>query len=320
MDDNYHFLLKDVINDLLTDEKSLVGPLMKLKYFANLTSNDPLESYTTRELEGYRNVEESEIPSYRKTIGQIKLEISLLGAVKIIDASETLLEPPEFQGHFRYLIFREGIKTIETISNRLDKTDEQHVYHPFPPQLLPFFEEGIRKRNDEMRVRVLSGHIEGNKYSVIEILTTVRSRLLNFIMEVAKKFGSNIEIAEFNKDQIHNNQIIFNIMNSTEIHNSGDGVVVNTGDHASVSANITLNKGDWAKLKDTLLMAGIDQSDVNELQPIIEEENLENNKLGHKTLDWILKISGKALQGVGKIATGVSSNLLATWIKSFYGM
>jgi hypothetical protein len=33
---------------------------------------------------------------------------------------------------------------------------------------------------------------------------------------------------------------------------------------------------------------------------------------------WILNISDKALQVIGKIATGVNSHLLANWIKAYY--
>ena len=109
-------------------------------------------------------------------------------------------------------------------------------------------------------------------------------------------------------------------MNKTEINNTGDGNVVNTGDKASQTANIAINKGDWDKLRKTLMDQGIDDSDVSELKTIIDTEKPEGNKVGPKALDWILKTSGKAVQGVGKIATGVTSSLLASLIKSYLGM
>jgi hypothetical protein len=108
----------------------------------------------------------------------------------------------------------------------------------------------------------------------------------------------------------------------TEINTSGDGNIVSTGDNANIHATIKITKGDIKALQSHLETQGVDQEDIHEISEIVQNEqpDLENNRLGEKSNNWILKILGKSLNGIGKVATGISSNLLATFIKHYYGM
>lgn len=332
MDIAHTFLLNEVIDDLVKGETSLVSPIMKLRVLAKLIKNEPLHTYTIREIEGYWKLDESEIPDYRKTPGTIYIDLYSLGSTATRPVSPSILENPKFDGHFRFLTFREGIETIEQMSKDRGngKEAEQLVHTPFPLELLTLFEQAIRKKNPGRPIQVTRGGLSGNAYRVTEIPTIVRSRLLNFTMELTDQFGMKIDISSFNKQKENNNQIIINIMSKTEITNNGDGSIntgitntgdgnlINTGDHATQTATISINKGDWGKLQKSLEEHGIDEEDIKELKTIVDAEKPEGATLGNKSIDWIMKVSGKALKGIGKIATGVSSNLLATWIKGYY--
>lgn len=321
MDLKQTVLLQDVIDDLINSDKSLTAPLMRLSLFSQLIKNDPLIRYIKRELEGYTFVEDDEIPDYRKTPGTLYLDLYLLGETHTQAASASLLGE-EQRSHLQYLVFREAIATIEQMAidrSKPDQTDKQ-IVHPLPVEILHLFEKRLKKTSPGSRVRVVGAMIAGSAYKLIEVLPIVRSRLLNFTIEVAEEFGVQIDVSAFNKKRDQNNQIIFHIMNKTEITNNGDGNVTNTGDHSKQTVNISINKGDWQKLSKTLLDHGIEEADISKLKAIVETEKPDGSKFGSKALDWITKVSGKAIQGVGKITTGVSSNLLATWIRSFYGM
>src|SRR5690606_10763699 len=118
-----------------------------------------------------------------------------------------------------------------------------------------------------------------------------------------------------------NNQTIIHQMNNT-INNSGDGNVINTGSENQIENNVTLYKNDFSRLQTELEKQGIDKIDIEEVFEIIaiEEPNIEENRLGKKSNIWISKIINKSLNGVGKIASGISANILATLIKQYYGM
>lgn len=323
MESSKVFLLQEVIDDLINVDKTLTSPLLKLNYFAQLVKNTPLVTYTTREMEGYRTVEDSEIPEYRKTPGTLYLDLSSLGgATATHAASASLLGQTEYEDNFRYIIFREGIATIEHMVKDWESggSKDQYIESALPFEILSSFEKGIRKRNPRIPIRVTGARILGNAYKVTEILSIVRARLMTFTMEVAEQFGVQIEISSFNKHKETNNQAIYHIMNKTEITNTGDGNVVNTGNNATQAANVSINKGDWNSLRNALKGYGVEESDIKELKTIVDNDSAEGDKIGSKTLDWILKVSGKAIQGVGKIAIGVTSALLATLIKGYIGL
>jgi hypothetical protein len=107
----------------------------------------------------------------------------------------------------------------------------------------------------------------------------------------------------------------------TVINNVGDGNILNTGDNNTFNFKGIITKNDIEKLSSELQKQGIEKEDIEELTEIVQSENPnENNMLGERSTNWILKIIGKSLNGVGKIATGISANILATMIKGYYGI
>lgn len=98
----------------------------------------------------------------------------------------------------------------------------------------------------------------------------------------------------------------------------GSKNVINSGDNANQTVHISVSKNDWPSLNKALVDHGVAEEDIAELKGIVESEKPESTTLGPGAVSWILKVSEKALKGVGKIATGVGSNLLATWIKNYY--
>ena len=68
-----NFILEEIIADLVDSDKSLVGPLMKLQYFAKRTKNDELLQYVLAELNGYKA--KSDLPDYRKYACTISVDI-----------------------------------------------------------------------------------------------------------------------------------------------------------------------------------------------------------------------------------------------------
>jgi hypothetical protein len=315
------FILQDVINDLIDTDKSLTGPLMKLNYFARLTDNKPLLQFTQNELNGYKG-EDGDIPDYRKSLSKLIVSTQAHVHRHDVELPITMLDKP-FQEALKYIAIREGIGTIEKMTiDFTGSSGNKEIGRPVPMEMLQYIQPSVRQLyKTDARIDVIGAKLTCNGYVIISILSNVRERLLNFVMEIAKEFSYDISIDSFNKQQEKNNQIIIHQMNTT-INNKGDGNVINTGDNATVHANISISKGDIQSLKDQLLKYGIEEADAQELTEIVQSEqpSVGNNTLGEKSNNWILKIIGKSLSGVGKIAVGISSNILATLIKQYYGM
>ncbi len=309
------FLVQEVIDDLIDIEISLTSSLMKLSYFSKLTKNNELLEFVSNELNGYE-FNDNNLPEFRKTISRLMVDVhDRFNNNYKVEVPVAMIEEPYNIG-FKYILIRDGIGTIE----RMVKNIEDEFHKGMPMQLLTVIQPAVSKLYKN-QVTAFGATLVGNGNVFIEILNRVRSKLLGLTMDIGDKFGYNIEIASFKKNQEINNQTINNYMH-TEITNTGDANVVNTGNNADVSATITISKGDVQKLNTALEELGVDRSDVEELNQVIQTEipDYENKKLGERANNWLLKIFGKSLNGIGKIATSASGNLLATMIKQFYGM
>jgi len=314
------FLLQEVIDDLVNTEKSLSAPLMKLNYFGRLVKNQELIDYTQNELNGYRN--QDNIPDYRRTIGTLFIDMQMYIHRYSGQLPVSMLEEP-YRDALKYVYVREGIAAIEKLAREAESGDSDgQIMTQLPMEMLHILQVPARKLyKSGARVDVIGARLVGNASIVVEIPNAIRTRLLEFTMSLAEMFGHDIEIESFNKKAEINNQTIIHQMNTT-INNSGDGNVINTGNQNQIENNVTLYKGDIERLQKELAKQGIEENDIIEISQIVQEEqpDLETGRLGVKSNGWISKIINKSLNGIGKIATGVSANLLATLVKQYYGM
>ncbi len=316
-------LLQEIIDDLVNPETSLSSPLIKLNYFSKLIRNEDLISYTNNELNGYTQ-DLNEIPSYRRASATILIDFQVSTHRHNNKQLPIILLEKDHQEYFNYIYIKEGIAVIEDFvkDSFSDHNYEKLYVMPIPMEILPALQEPARKLYKAFsRVDVVNANLTTNFSSVIAIPNAIRVRLLDFVMSIAEDFGDKLEIESFNKKSTENNKTIINHMNTT-INNSGDGNVINTGNENEIDNKVTLYKGDIQRLKKELLNHGIEENDISELNKIItsEEPNREHNRLGVKSIDWISNIIKKSLNGVGKIASGISSTILAELIKQYYGM
>ena len=232
-----------------------------------------------------------------------------------------MLEEP-YRTALRYVYVREGIAAIEKLARESQNNSDGQIATTLPMEMLHILQSPARLLyKSDARVDVIGARLSGNSNIVVEIPNAIRTKLLDFVMSIADKFGYNVEIETFNKKAEINNQTIIHQMNNT-INNSGDGNVINTGNENQIENNVTIYKNDISRLQSEMEKQGIDKDDIEEISGIIaiEEPNIEENRLGEKSNSWISKIINKSLNGVGKIATGISANILATLIKEYYGM
>lgn len=313
---NHNFLLQEVIDELINTDKSLQGPLMKLNYFGRLTKNQKFINFTTNEMKGYEA--DVEVPEYRKTIAKLMVTAQSY----FIDSTE--VEIPisaikEMRKNFTYLDIRDGIATVEKMARDMVEKGNKEFYKSMPLEILNLIQPILRqiyKANPPLNAT--SSRLIGNGNIFLDIPSSIRTTLLELVMTVADEFGYNVEINEFNTTKINNT--INNYM-STHITNTGDGNIINTGNENKITNSNSIQKGDIETLKKELTKQGIDSEDIDNLTVILQSESPNEDKtLGENSMNWILNISKKALNGVGKIATGVSSNLLATLIKGYYGI
>jgi hypothetical protein len=316
------FLLQEVIDDLVNTDRSLSSPLMKLNYFAKLIKNQELLDFTQNELNGYRDRLDL-IPDYRKSRGTMLVDFQAYYNKHLGKPLPISMINKDYREVFEYVYVKEGIAVVEKLAIEAHKGDsEGYIATPLPMELLHILQEPARKLyRSNVRIDVIAARMTTNSSIVVEIPNAIRTKLLDFIMALADEFGYDIEIESFNNKADINNKTIINQMNTT-INNSGDGNVINTGNKNQIENNVTLYKGDISRLQSEFQKQGIDPADIQEITEIVtsEQPNVDQNRLGEESNGWISKIINKSLNGVGKIATGISANILSSLIKQYYGM
>ena len=104
------------------------------------------------------------------------------------------------------------------------------------------------------------------------------------------------------------------------IHNVGDGNIINTGNNNHFNVTNTTQKGDLAAFRRRLEEIGVESEEIDEISHIVQTEKNDGPNLGPRASGWIGKMVSMALSGANKIGIGAAGNLLATAVKSYFGI
>lgn len=308
-------LISDIINTLVDPEKTLEGPFLKTKVFASKIKNDQLLKWINLELKGYdKNIE---LPAYR--IYSCRLVADWINGTSFRYSKGTNMELPisgydeEWQDYFTTFYFRQSILTLEKFLTT--ENDLKQLIEPLPADIIEIISRKIRQNNNPL-FSITSASKRVSLSVVTEILSTLRSNLLDFMIKIDEEYGNVTDINNLSKQENILNQIT-NIMNQTLIQNTGDGNVVNTGSNNITT--VTIKKGDFISLEKKLKENGIEESDIHELRNVIDLEKPTKTEFGPRVTIWIKKMLAKALDGSWKITIAVAGKLLADCIQQYYG-
>jgi hypothetical protein len=226
MSENHTFVLQQVIDDLLNGDNSLEIALLKLNYFARLVKNEELLQFTNLEINGYKG--DIDPPAYRKAIGTLTVNLQAWQNYYTKEVPVSMLEEP-FNEKLQFLGIYDGIKVLESMAAKANNSDSQLLKTDLPMEMLSYIQPAVTKLyKSNVKLVAIGAMLTANPNVVIQIISTVRSRLLAFVMEIAEKFGYTIEISSFKTDLTVNNQVINNFIR-TEITNTGNENIINTG-------------------------------------------------------------------------------------------
>ncbi len=123
-------------------------------------------------------------------------------------------------------------------------------------------------------------------------------------------------IAEYKKQQ----QIQQRSMSQVNIHSTGNGSIINTGNHNTIHATLKVSIGDINVLKEELTKNKVPADDIEEIVNIIKEEKPINNMLGPNSKSWIRKMLDKSMEGSWEIGLATAGGILTEILKKFYGL
>lgn len=108
--------------------------------------------------------------------------------------------------------------------------------------------------------------------------------------------------------------------------------ISNVGNMANHNENSTINqtstntvnviKGDFNSLASNLRSHGVEETNIQELQTIIDVTPLPQSPSEYSSdlKCWMVKMIGKSIDGTWQIAVGAAGNLLATGLQQYFGI
>lgn len=295
-------LIDKTIDEIIDDKGSLNSILLKTKVLASRLGSEELADWVRHELDGYGS--EDEVPKYRVLKGR------LLGTVTngyTINRNRELIPPPDFRDvleeRMNRFTMRASISNLETLRESNDNP-AQAIAFPLPPQIGPALASVF---SDD--VQVIDARINFDISAVNHILSSVRSKLLDFLLELQKQdIDMQAPPSPTHVDQMASMIIIGN---NNQLNNQSGG---------SNTQTLNVGENDKAAFRNELRAVQVPDEDIEEILSFMDEEGAVDGALGPKTKGWMQKMLTRAMDGSWQIGIGAAGGVLGDAIQGYLGM
>lgn len=297
--------LVDDLIDLLSDrDPSLTDALMKTKVLLHKLGRKDLAKWVNAELTGYPG--DSQIPDYRHLNGHVKGNVTNGIYTQSKHPLPTLQLKPKTRESFERIPIPDSISAIEELAS-----GEGQLQRPIPLEANHLFNEVL---TNGYQVQLAWCDIGQGQLS--QILTQVRSRLLDFLLEL------NEQLDDISDDEgvrkIGASQQTASMFNNAIF---GDNVTIMVGNHNHQEIRNKINHGDFDSLANVLRENEVQEEQIEELRVAVAadgEVDHANDQLGPNVRSWIKGMLGRAVDASWQIELGIASNLLTAALMKFY--
>ncbi|PHS38344.1 MAG: hypothetical protein COB07_08620 [Sulfurovum sp.] len=271
-------LIDEIIEILSSENCNLENALIKTKILLHKMGEKSLLTWVNQELNGYDDTES--VPDYRK------IQNIVVGSFQNYTTRYTNHPIPIMHlkdkelDFFTIMKFSDSISTIEHLS----KSDDT-LYFSLELEFAPLLTKTLVS---SLNVTSLKRQVA--KSQILGILTQIRSRLLDFILDISEKIPEDIsdkdiksKSKEIDTKEIFNNAIF-------------DGnITINIGDN-NKNKSIQI-KNNFENLLKKLKKYDLNSEDLNDLKESIKEDktiiNHEKKEFGKNVKSWLQNISTK---------------------------
>lgn len=300
-------LLEDIQNEAVDASSDLGTLLRKCKLLAARLGSQPLEDWLLWESNGYPD--DVDVPDYRIWALEVKGHFSGpfgSGLRSALIPFATL--PEKVRKRYQNYECRQSIASLEAI---LSGSDSGIVEVSTGDLALILGTRVYQHQN------CLQAWAQFSTSNLVELLNTVRNRLLDFALAVWKEAPTAGESGA-SADRVLESSKVTQIFNTTVF--GGSANLVGTANESMVEFNIITN--DFATLERVLSENGISTEDIGELKTALEvdEAPTSDGRFGPRVSSWIAAMIKRAAGGSWGIGVRAAGNLLAQAIAKFYGL
>lgn len=300
-------LLNELILTLSNANPKLIDCLTKTKVLLFEIGRKDLVDWVSNETNGY--AQDAELPPYRLVHAQVKGNVANLGFLYPSHPLPTKHLNENQQKSLHQIEMRESIGVLENLL-----VDNKHGFsRPLPLEVCHLFDD------------VFTGGYTVHKAwcdigcgQIDQIMIQVRSRLLDFLLELKDLLGSE-ETQDGVKEIAKLPAVASTFTNS--IYGNNNTILFGNNNHQQI--HIEQHIGDFTQLENTLRTNGVSQLDIEALKIALQSEPASSLKyekrLGPKVGEWMKSMLSKAIDASWQIELGVAAGLLTTVIQKYYG-
>lgn len=305
--------IESIVEDLVTPDKKLSEILYKVQVLAHRMKNEELKQWVDGELNGYIG---KETPEYRTVPSEVLGNLIQNAGFNILTRNNVPLPVEYLEEKYWKMLLRHSIVSKVAELERM-AAEGSDVKINLPHAIYSLFTDII----SNWAVDTACQRISIN--SIVGILSTVRSTLLNFLLELQTEFGERDYSKIFEKEatvdkiyrktigSISGNQIHISVGDeNVQTTNYGDSSKfnINTGDKVNQTVNESAIQdiSEFIKsLRSQIGEIGLEDQDKEDLS--IEIERIEKQIEKEKPKKNIVK---SGLKVVYDILSGVAGNVV----------
>jgi AbiTii len=305
-------LLNEIVSILSDENGSLNQALLKTKVLLHKLDQQELTSWVNNELNGYGK--EKEVPQYRVVNAQVFGNLTN----GYWQHSNTLLPIHHLSDRVREYLEKEKLRHALSVLEQFANKQVGKLVHNIPPEY-----------NGSLGNSLSSGYWVENAWGqiefsqVVQVLTEIRSRLLDFILELQSKLGDNVTDANLkNEAAMIDTPAMFaqSIFGGNTTFGDNTTFVLGHGNNQQVT-NVNI-KGDFSALAKKLTSAGVEKEDVEALKESIDADTgapeHTEKKFGLAVRRWMHKMMGKAIDLSWQIEINIAGGLLTNALQAYY--
>ena len=301
-------ILEDIQNSAVDSKSDLATLLRKCKVLAARLGSQPLEDWVLWESNGYPD--SIPVPNYRVWSLEVKGHFaSPLGLTRNVPIPIGLLSfiSEESKQKYVHYEFRDSIAAIEAL---LSATKGKVAVSTGDLAVAI----GWKLYTNQNCVQAWA---EFSTQHLVELLNTVRNRILDFALAISKEAPTAGETGNTESQPLGSGRVT-QIFNTTVF--GGAANVVGSAHNSTVAFNI--GPHDFASLEQALLANGVSSANIMELKTALDSDPPPTaaEKLGPKVSAWMGRMIEKAAAGGWGIGIGAAGNLLSQAIAKYYGL
>ena len=300
-------LLDQIITTLSDTNGSLADALLKTKVLLHQIGRKDLVPWVNNELKGYPD--DSEVPDYRVVSMEVRGQLTSI-AWQMSDYLLPIMHlTPKQRKNLTSFEMKSSVQVIEEAVNNGKGKLVRHLPTEYTGQFQKVLTGGVN---------VISAWCEINMQGVQNILAEVRSRLLDFVLELRDVVGTDADVKQLEQKAA---SVDTGKMFTAAIYGSGNTVVM--GAHSVQSVTVNNSPGDIESLVNELAKAGIPAEELKELRVAIADDQKKSIVPGvseGKTGHWFTKLLGKAANKTVDVSVDLVSSVVAKTLAKFAGI